>query len=91
MEPCYTQTIAAEPNRVTAKTVSEGRADGSPERVPLIVGCASHEGSQVWVRFVGSLRGWRDKKGVPAEVRKDGDPFAGTGGIKLIGKRPRVR
>ena len=44
----------------------------------------------MWVGDERGLRGWRDKKGVTAEVRKDRDLYTGIGGFEMRGERLRV-
>ena len=91
MEPCYAQAIGAEPQWAISKTVSDSRADGIPKCMLLFGRRGSREGSKVWVGTERGLRGWRDKKGVTAQVRKDRDFCPSLSDFEMRGERLRVR
>ncbi len=90
VEPCYAQAIGAEPQWAIRKTVSDSRADGTPKGMLLFGRRGSREGCKVRVGDEGGLRGWRDKKGVTAQVRKDRDFLPGIGGFEMRRKRLRI-
>jgi hypothetical protein len=91
VEPCYAQAIGAEPQWTIRKTVSDSRADGTPKSVLLFDRRGSREGSKVCVLDEWGLRGWRDKKGVTAQVRKDRDFCPSLSGFEMRGECLRVR
>ena len=90
MEPCYAQAIGAEPQWAIRKTVSDSRADGTPKSMLLFHRRGSRECSKVRVGGERGLRGWRDKKGVTAQVRKDRDFCPSLSGIEMSRERLRV-
>ena len=91
MEPCYAQAIGAEPQWAIPKTVSDGRADGTPKGMLLIGGRGSREGSKVRIGAELGLRDWCDEKGVTAEVRKDHDLYPGIVGFEMRRECDRIR
>ncbi len=90
MEPCYAQAIGAEPQWAIRKTVSDSRTDGTPKSMLLFGRRGSREGSKVRVGDERGFRGWRDKKGVTAQVRKDRDFCPSLSGIEMSRERLRV-
>ncbi len=83
VEPCYAQAIGAEPQLAIRKTVSDGRADGTPKCMLLFGRRGPREGSKVWVSYERGWRGWRDQKCVTAEVRKDRDSYPSLSGLEM--------
>ena len=86
VQPRNARARRAEPYDLGSNTFGHRISYGAPERVPLVVGCATNKSREMSINERGRQGSWHHHHCVATEVRENHDGHAGLS-LKVFAKR----